>query len=355
MPRAKHPRLQPLTAAVLAANCHSTPAVAASYDASFTGYWLDSIVQLTNVPGAPTAPLPPLYQIPRLGNYQAPGWPATMQLSIDAVSGAVTNFQYAKVGGGWFGSGGPQAHLHSDELVYLPEEEFLEQFTSGPVFCSVTNPANDADGILEYHCPTVASTARFARSNHTGTLCITDRPSTLAPGANGCGATWGGFPQGFLNPEVAAAAGPAVPANFSIGGLPLSIAGGNPTFYRSLDHAQNQRGIGLTEFQWVWHGGTFTLSHHGTLSGGDFEVTGLQFTHDYWVIFFNTGQAPWAEATAIQTFDFSSVESQGYVLDAEESRAVPAFGTAWLMGMLVSLLALARSTLRQSGRQDETA
>ncbi len=342
--------LKPLTAAIVLAS--AGPLVnAASYEVSFAGYWMDTVTVISNVPGVPTAPMSPRYQLPRLGNYQAPGWPVTMLLSIDAGTGAITDFEYAIIGGGWYGSGGPQALLYSDELILSPTDEYYQQFASGPEFCVVSNSANDADGVLGYDCPEVVNTVRFSKANHTGTICMTNRPSTLAPGANGCATDWGGYPQGFFDPELANGAGQVLPANYSIGGLALSITGSNPPFYRSVDHAQNMRGIEVMEFQGGRGGGTFTIGHSGTLADGDFQVSSLQFEDGSWIQFY-LGEQGTGSATLANVFDFSTVVSQQFVLEPGEARAVPAMGLTWFAALFTSITLLAGAMLGGGKRND---
>ena len=348
--------LKPLAAAIALASYGST-SIAASYELGFTGYWMDTVTVISNVPGVPTAPYSPLYQLPRLGNHQPPGWPVTMALSIDAASGAIVDFRYAMTGGGWLGHGGPQSLLYSDEVIFQPNAEYYQQFTNGSSFCSVTNPANDADGVLEYDCPVLSpipshEIARFSNLNHTGVVCITDRPSTLAPGANGCGAIWGGFPYGFSAAELANGAGQVVPANFSLGGVPLALTGLNPPLYRSVDHSQNSVGIDVVEFQGGRHGGIFRIEHTGTLADGDFQVTALQFEDVQWIEFVIPHLYPLPNAVSTNSFDFATVVSQQFVLDADEAKAVPVAGPGFMFTALLGLLSMAVRLLKKGGQHE---
>ncbi len=350
--------LKPLAAAIALAS-YGSLAHAASYEVSFTGYWMDAVTVISNVPGVPTAAMSPLYQLPRLGNYQAPGWPVTMTLSIDAADGAVVDFRYAMLGGGWFGHGGPQSLLYSDEVIFQPGAEYYQQFASGPSFCSVTNPADDVDGVLEYDCPILSpidsgiGSSRFSRLNHTGAVCVTDRPSTLAPGANGCGAIWGGFPSGLVLPELANGAGQVVPANFSVAGVPWALTGLNPALYRSVDHSQNSVGIDIVEFQGGRHGANFRIEHTGTLAGGDFQTTSLQFEDETWIQFVIPHTFPLGEAVSTNSFDFATVVSQQFVLDAGEAKAVPAAGPGFIVATLMGLLSLAVRFRTGGGRHEK--
>ncbi len=334
--------LNPLLGAIVAVSGSSAAFAASTYEVSLSGFGINQSTTIQNVPGVPTAASPPLYQLPRLGAFGPPGWDATIELSIDSQTGEVRDFEYSSNSGGWFGSGGPQWDIRADERIYTPQAAYLAQFTGGASICSVTNGGNDADGTLVYDCPPVTNTPNFSQLNATGNLCGTDKPSTLAPGANGCGAQWGGFPNGFANPQVANGAGQTLPANASIGGTSVSLTGANPAVYTSLDHSQNMAGIAVHEFQGVRAGGTFTINHTGTLAGGDFVVTDVDFVHNTDIAFVIATNPPGVlgAAQSFTSFDFDTVNSQTFVFDPETGKNVPmmgAFGLAALFGGLVAM------------------
>ncbi len=338
----------PLLSAIIAVT-GSSVASAASYEVSLSGHGINQSTTIQNVPGVPTAASPPLYQLPRLGAFGPPGWDATMQMTIDASTGEVTDFEYNMMAGGWFGSGGPQWDIRADERIYTPGPGYQAQFSGGASLCSVTNGGNDVDGILEYSCPPVTNGSDFSALNATGAICGTDKPSTLAPGANGCGAQWGGFPNGFANPQVANGAGQVLPANASIGGTSVSLTGANPALYRSVDHSQNTAGIAVHEFQGVRAGGTFTINHTGTLAGGDFAVTDVDFVHNTDIEFVIATNPPGVlgAAQSFTSFDFDTVESQEFVFTNGEGKAVPAMGTFGLAALFGGLIAVAARLRRR--------
>ncbi len=330
--------LAPLIVA-MAALVQVEPVDAASYDISFSGHVYHKRDSIYGVPGAPTAPITPQYQIPRLGSVSAPGWRSSMDVSIDAVSGEVTDFRYGidePVIYDWFSA----LFIAGDEQHWLPANAYHAQFNGGTSFCQVTNPANDDDGLLVFSCPTIADLARFSRANMTGVLCATSLPYSTLPQENRCQSYWAGLPTGENPPETATIAGRVFPANASIGGLALSVSGTSPPFYRSLDHAQNHRGVGVIESAYGREGALFHIFHTGTLADGDFTATGMDFfEHDH--ISFeitSTGSAGGSTGTVfgVVTFQFDTVTRQQFVLAAGEARAVPAFG---LLAVLVAVLA----------------
>ncbi len=340
--------LTPLLGAIMAVS-GSSVASAATYEVSLSGFALNQSTTIQNVPGVPTAASPPLYQLPRLGAFGPPGWPGLLEISIDATTGEVVNFRSENNSGGLFGSGGPQNNARGKRLTYTAGTAYLSQFTGGPAVCSVVNGGNDADGVLEYECPDVTNSSNFANVDVNGVLCATDKPSTLAPGANGCGARWGGFPNGFANPQVSTRAGLYVPANHSVGGVSVSLTGVNPAWYISLDHVQNTNSYGVQEFQGVRSGGNFTINHTGTLAGGDFVVTDVDYTHRSDIAFVIATNPPGVlgAAQSFTSWDFDTVISQEFVLDNGEAKAVPAMGTFGLAALFGGLVALAARLRRR--------
>ncbi len=339
--------LTPMLGAIVAVTGSSTAFAASTYEVSLSGFAINQSTTIQNVPGVPTAASPPLYQLPRLGAFGPPGWPGLLELSIDAETGEVRDFTSENNSGGLFGSGGPQNNARGKRLTYTAGTAFKAQFTGGPAVCSVVNGGNDADGVLEYECPDVTNSSNFANVDVNGVLCATDKPSTLAPGANGCGARWGGFPNGFANPQVSTRAGLYVPANYSQGGVSLSLTGVNPAWYISTDHVQNANSYGVQEFQGVRSGGNFTINHTGTLAGGDFVVTSVDYTHRSDIAFVIATNPPGVlgAAQSFTSWDFDTVNSQEFVFDAETGKNVPmmgAFGLAALFGGLVAMAARLR-------------
>ncbi len=335
-------KVSPLLGAIIAIT-GSAAVSAASYTVSLSGFAINQSTTIQNIPGVPTAPLPPNYQLPRLGAFgTGPGWNATLDMTLDAASGEVTDFLMTlREGGAIFGSGGPQWDIRADEREHFPSPAY------GPAVCSVTNGGNDADGTLTYDCPPVTGSQNFAFVNHTGNLCATPNPSILAPGANGCGTPWGGFPAGFATPVVSTRAGQAVTLNQVIGGLTVALGGTNPPAYVSLDPAQNAAGIAVHEFQGQRAGGSFEILHTGTLAGGDFAVTGTNYVHNTDIAFVVATNPPGVlgAAQSFTSYDFSTVVSQDFELAAADAKNVPAmgaFGLAALFGGLVAVAARLR-------------
>ena len=330
--------IKPLAAAI-AVVTQSPGLSAAAYEVSLQGVAIDMRRTILEVPGVPTLPSPPLYQHPRLAMFGGPGWDTAASMSIDAISGAVVDFDYNIRAPGWFGFGGNRLDLRADEQIYRATDEYRAQFTGGAVFCSVTNDANDADGVLAFHCPSEPDDMRVAALDATGYLCATPSPSTLAPGANGCRERWAGFPDGFVYPQVATQAAQVLPANASVGGLAISLIGTNPPMYRSVDHVQNQAGIEMHEFQGARSGATFTVYHTGTLQGGDFSVTGLDLADEQLISFELT--APGNPSLLQETqFSFSTITAEQLVFSGENAKAVPALPGFSLWVFFSSLIAL---------------
>ncbi len=334
MNKMRHISTTPLLSAILAIS-GATVASAASYNVSLSGFAIDQTSTVLNLPGVPTAPLQPQYQLPRLGAYgTGPGWNSTLELTIDAISGEVSDFTMTIREAGIYGFGGPQWQIRTDELEYSAAPSY------GPSVCSVTNSGNDSDGTLVYDCPSIPNFFNFAFVNATGTLCATPQPSTQAPGANGCGAPWGGFPNGFSFPAVATRAGIAVPTDAIIDGLTVALGGTNPAAYVSLDPVQNANGIEIFEFQGNRTGGNFSIHHTGTLAGGDFVVTKIDYTQIYEIDIIQ-GHQPIVNVHAVETFEFDTVVSQDFVLSANDAKAVPAmslFGLTMLLSGLAGIV-----------------
>ncbi len=330
--------LKPLAAAIAVVT--QSPALGASvYEVSLEGVAIDMRRTILEVPGVPSSPFPPVYQHPRLAMFGGPDWDTKASLSIDAISGAVVDFEYNIRAPGWFGFGGNRLDLRADEQIYRATDEYRAQFTGGAVFCSVTNDANDADGVLAFHCPSEPDEMRVATLDATGYLCATPSPSTLAPGANGCSEHWAGFPDGFAYPQVAKQAAQVLPANASVGGLAISLIGTNPPMYRSVDHVQNQAGIEMHEFRGARSGATFTVYHAGTLQGGDFSVTGLDLDDEQLITFETT--APGNPSVLLETrFSFSTVTDEQFVFSSERAKAVPVLTGVSLWVFCSALIAL---------------
>ena len=347
--------LKPLAAAIVLASGQAQ-LQAATYELAFSGHLINQTYQIFNVPGVPTALTPALYQYPRQGAFDPPGRETTALVSIDASSGEVVDFEYSILGGGWHGSGGPQLLLYPDEMIFTASAGFHAEANGPGGRCSVVNGADDADGMLVYDCPNIASLAPFylIDANLTGTLCATSRPSTLAPGQNGCANAWSDFPQPQYQPVTANGAGVALPANHSIGGVPVSLTGSNPPFYRSLDHQQNMTSLSWLETGEDKTGANFVLTHSGTLAGGDFQVQSMQFTEGWALQVTNPndlGPAPDFIFYQYRFFDYATVSEQQLEFAPGEAKAVPALGTGWLAGMLMGVVALALGLPGQRGRR----
>ncbi len=335
MNKMRHLSTTPLFSAILALS-GTTVTSAASYNVSLSGFAIDQITTIQNLPGVPTAPLQPQYQLPRLGAYgTGPGWNSTLELTIDAISGEVSDFTMSIREAGIYGSGGPQWLVRTDEHEYSASPLY------GPAVCSVTHGGNDLDGTLVYDCPSIFYAENFASLNATGSLCATPNPSILAPGANGCGAPWGGFPAGFSTPVVSTRAGIAVPANAVVDGTSVSLNGINPPAYVSLDPVQNANGIEVSEFQGNRTSGNFSIQHTDTLAGGDFVVTKIDYTQILDVQFVNTSSNPIVTAHVVDSFEFNTVVSQDFALSANDAKAVPAMGALSLTALLGGLVSVA--------------
>ncbi len=341
--------LKPLAAAIVLASGHAQ-LQAATYELAFSGHLVNQTYQIINVPGVPTALAPALYQYPRQGAFSPPGRETTALVSIDAASGEVVDFEYSILGGGWHGSGGQQLLLYPDELIFTASAGFHAEANIPGGRCSVVNGADDVDGMLVYNCPNIASLSPFyiIDANLTGILCATQRPSTLSPGQNGCAIAWSDFPQPQFAPVAANGAGIALPANHSVGGVPVSLTGSNPPFYRSLDHQQNMTSVSWLESDQGKTGANFVLIHSGTLAGGDFQVQSMQFTEGWALEVPDPNDllpGPNFIFYQYRFFDYATVSDQQLEFAPGEAKAVPAMGFGWLAATLLGVLTLASRML----------
>jgi len=335
-------KISPLLGAIIAVT-GSAAVSAKSYTVNASGNAVSQLTTIQNVPGVPTAPMPALYQAPAMSSVGGAGVPYDMSVTVDGDTGEVTDFKVISTHAGIFSATGTRFDIRPVGRYYTPGAGF------GPGACSVTNGANDSDGVLEYDCPTVQNTANFADLTAPGNVCGSTAPTSTAAGANGCGAPWGGFPAGFSAPQIATQPaivfyGGAAGAGPTFGGQAIDVLGlGTPSVYQTTDHQQNTNSAGVYEFQGKRGGGKFVISHTGTLAGGDFNATAIAYNHNTDITFAMQGGLTGA-AQSVTNFSFTP-SSQSLTLLASDAKNVPAmgaFGLAALFGGLVAVAARLR-------------
>lgn len=387
--------INPLLAAIVSVSAVSA-VNAKSVDIVMLGYGIDqntSIQDLPvpNVPGqfydVPT--LPALYQVPRLGGIagfspsdsadfaatgiHGSGWPAELEITLDTVTNVVSNFKMTLTENQYFASGVLQGDVRVAGRHY----------TAGPDFnsCSVTNPIDGADQILEIDCsvPTPSGIGRqWIQVHSPGYLCMTSEPMETNPGLNGCGIAWSGD---FTGASGSAAANPeitVIPANAKLnpswGGykehakvvgsgnmgapgsgsfhtqsatsIDFGIQGTNAAYGATGDATQNALGLVYHEVQGVRSGGKFTITHTGN-DAASFEAVSIDYRHDT-DISFPTAVGTLAYAQSYTTYDFDHIvvnqdsTASGGSGSSKNVPAMGAFGLAALFGGLIAVAARLR-------------
>lgn len=330
-----------------------------------------------NVPGVPSAVSPPLYQEPRMQGFGGAGWASKLSIVIDDATGAVTDYKVRLNDplGQNFGSGGPQYDIRSVGRTYTFANDFdganctvgpaaiaeasvnASTFPGAPILTGRGDIPGGGDGntldgsgngTLVYHCTVTTNVNSFAKLFAPNHACATPNPTSLVPGQNGCGAQWSGFLAGS---NIAVAPVSHLPANHinvqDPGGLAWDVTGfvPNPEVFRDTDPKANFVSKSAHEFQGGRAGGTFLISHTGTLDDGTFAVTGVQYYHDTNIIFpiVLLGPTAMGHAQSFSRYDFNaSVVQSNSAANAKNVPAMGAFGLAALFGGLVAVAARLR-------------
>lgn len=365
-----------LLGAIVAASGASI-ATAGNIYVEATGVAVNQGTTIQNIPGVPDAVSPPLYQEPRMRDYGGAGWASKLTMVIDDSTGALSSYSMTLTdpAGQNFGSGGPQYDVRSVGRTYTFQDGFDGSGCSvGPAFIpealvnASTFPGAPAltgrgdipgggdgntldssgNGILVYHCPVTIGVNSFAKLYAPNHACSTPSPTSVIPGANGCGAQWAGWLAGSNSAITPVSHLPAAHINSQDpGALAWDISGfvPNPEVFIDTDPKQNFVSKTAHEFQGGRAGGSFLIHHTGTLNDGTFEVTGVDYYHDTNIIFPVVLVSPTAmgHAQSYSRYEFNDnvVQSQA----ASGSKNVPAmgaFGLAALFGGLVAVAARLR-------------
>ena len=351
-----------------------------------------AVAQLTNIQNLP-APNPPsisnvpaVYQMPRIaanaGAGDGDGWASTIRVVIDELTGDVLDYTLTSTQSAYFSANGLQHDIRPSGRTYTPGKDFG---------CTVTNDANDGDGIFRCEnlpAPTTAIGVEWADLRDAGYLCGTFDPT--ASTTNGCARGWGAgdqvavvgapiptIPQnarytanwGGLNsfptlawqegdagkvefcidgttfapngtPDQATCEGDGNIWTFTAPGTPYNLQGANPVVFVSGDATQNANGEVLHDFQGRRSGGYFEITHTGTLNGGDFVATGGGYQHITDIAFDTQDGINVGKAQSFTTFDFPRVSKQRS-LEQNTSKNVPAMGAFGLAALFGGLVAVA--------------
>lgn len=384
--------VSPLLAAIVLAT-GSSAVTAGTLEVTMQGHAVAQLTNIQNLP-APNPPtisdIPALYQMPRIaaqaGAGDGSGWATSIRVEIDDITGDVLDYTMISSQAAYFSAQGLQHDIRPSGRTYSPGPDFS---------CTVTNDANDVDGI--YRCeslpaPTTAIGTVWAELEDTGYICGTFDPT--ASTTNGCArgwgagaqvavigapiatipenarytANWGGvgsFPtlawqqgdpgQVFFCLDSTTFTPNGVPDQptcegggdiwtFTAPGTPYNLQGANPVVFVSGDATQNANGLTLHNFQGSRSGGFFEITHTGTLAGGDFVATGGSYRHITDIAFDTADGIDVGKAQSFTDFSFARVNLQRSIA-TDSSKNVPAmgaFGLAALFGGLVAVAARLR-------------
>ena len=367
-----------------------------------TGFGMDQQTSVQNIPGVDANPNTAQYQIPRLGNYGGgPGWPSTLQLVLDDSTGMVTDITMTLDSDQAFGSGGPQNDIRYAGRNYTsvdlgPNGAACEVAPAGIDFSSTflnsrpNVPAGgDGEGVtgqLVIHCPGQGvNTSNFLQLNDRTGLCATDAPffvNSLTGADNGCSAAWAGDATGLaVAPELAVGAeiclsdafdgaSAATGNNFGVEGVrshQLKTSGGlTASFVADLGNGGGPEplslyaGFGLVNADWMCstnrhqnasrqvehetrggrNSGSIIIDHTGSLTGGDFQATSIQYVHD--VDGASAGLSGPFQYQSFTSYTYGSIEQSGGGTGSKNVPAMGAFGLAALFGGLVAVAARLR-------------
>ena len=317
-----------------------------TYTAALDGASVDHLSHVTGI-GVASSPQPPLYQDPRLVPYGGSGWASQLTIVIDSTTGELIDFKETYTEGFEYGSGGPAAFLYTQG----------SHWSAGPTFgagCRVTSANPGETGAIVYECPEIIDHAGIAVLDAAGFQCMTPQPSsTNFISENGCGTANAGasFPGGnpplnpvFHSPEITQGAHIARPANSNFG-----IAGPtNPAYYSTNDRQQKYNGISVDQAEKAsFGGGTWTITHSGSFSNGDFQVTSVNTELiKHITVVDEPGQDPiryWERWYG----EFPSLQQQTFAPNLDDlGKNVPAIGTFGLASLLVGLIALVRRFMK---------
>jgi hypothetical protein len=366
-----------------------------------TGFGLDQQTSVQNIPGVDATPNTALYMLPRLGNYGGgPGWPSTLKLVLDDTTGDIQSFSMFLDSDQVFGSGGPQSDIRYAGRNYTSVNlgptgancsvapaavDFSGDFLNTRPAVPGGGNGDGTTGQLVIHCPGAGlNTAFFAQLNDRTGVCATEAPfavNSQTVADNGCSASWVGDGTGVaVAPEVATAAevclsdafdtasqgtgnnfgaewarphqaksSGGVSQNFTIdlgnGGGPetLSIAAAfgpnfqNQPFFCSTNRHQNALRQVEHELRGGRGSGTFIISHSGSLAGGDFQASSINYTHD--VNGASVGQSGPFQFQSFTNYQYGNVEQSGGGTTGKNVPAMGAFGLVALFGGLVAVAA----------------
>jgi hypothetical protein len=396
-------KFKPLTIA-LATLAATSVANAGNIYIEATGFGLDQQTSVQNIPGVDSTPNTALYMLPRLGNYGGgPGWPATLKLVLDDTTGAPSSFSMILDSDQVFGSGGPQSDIRYAGRNYSSVDlgpngancqvdpasiDFSGDFLNTRPAVPAGGDGSGTTGQLVIHCPGAGlNTSFFAQLNDRTGVCATEAPfavNSLTVADNGCSAAWVGDATGVaVAPQVATAAevclsdaydsaslasgnnfgaewarphqaksANGVEQNMTIdlgnGGGPETLSlyaayGANfqnaPMFCSTNRHQNALRQV-EHELRGGRGSGTFIISHTGSLAGGDFAATDIDYVHD--VDGASVGQSGPFEYQSFTMYDFTSVEQSGGGTQGKNVPAMGAFGLVALFGGLVAVAARLR-------------
>jgi len=396
-------KFNPLTLAVVALTSASL-ANAGTIHIQATGYAQDQKTSVQGIAGYPPFPIGPTYTMPKLASEgTGPGWPANIQLALNDQTGAVKSFKVTLTGDQVFGSGGPQYDIRMAGRNYTSPEGIETspfcQLAPGDLDAA-TIAGTQADGSpllsnrpavaaggngdgttgkLTFHCGegAPANSQFFNQLNARDGLCATPDATSLETGVNGCSQAWNGDLAGVSAPTQAptaqvclsdmwylmsggAAAGykshsmqstDGVTASWSFdagdgaGLVPLSnntaFGVNNPTLYCSVDFYQNSVRRVEHEGRGGRAGGTITVNHTGSLAGGDFVATSIDYVQDTDIAFLNTEGGP-AAAQSFSSYEFATIVEQSNSGTAKNVPAMGSFGLVALFGGLIAVAARLR-------------